>query len=111
MRAASLSLRRTSALSLEQVRIAPRSPWQSPCVERLIGSVRHDCLDHVIVLNQSHLRRLLKAYFAYYHRTRPHLSWDKDAPEPRPVQAPEEGRIVAVPQVGGLHHRYERLAA
>ncbi len=72
--------RRAEALGLEQVRIAPHAPWQSPYVERLIGSVRHDCLDHVIVLNQAHLRRLLKAYIAYYHRTRTHLSLDKDAP-------------------------------
>jgi len=103
--------RRAEALGLEEIRIAPRSPWQSPYVERLIGSVRRDCLDHVIVLNQAHLRRLLKAYFAYYHRSRTHLGLDKDAPESRPVQAPEEGRIVAIPQVGGLHHRYERRVA
>jgi transposase InsO family protein len=103
--------RRAEALGLEEIRIAPRSPWQSPYVERLIGSVRRECLDHVIVLNQAHLRRLLKAYFAYYHRTRTHLGLDKDAPESRPVQAPEEGRIVAIPHLGGLHHRYERLAA
>ena len=102
---------RAQALGLEEVRIAPRSPWQSPYVERLIGSVRRECLDHVIVLNQAHLHRLLKAYFAYYHRSRTHLGLDKDAPEPRPVQGPEEGKIVAVSQVGGLHHRYERLAA
>ena len=87
------------------------SPWQSPYVERLMGSVRRECLDHVIVLNQVHLHRLLKAYFAYYHRSRTHLGLDKDAPEPRPVQGPEEGKVVAFPQVGGLHHRYERLAA
>ena len=99
------------ALGLEEVRIAPRSPWQSPYVERLIGSVRRECLDHVIVLNQAHLHRLLKTYFAYYHRSRTHLGLDKDAPEPRPVQGPDEGKIVALPQVGGLHYRYERLAA
>jgi len=103
--------RRAEALGLEEVRIAPRSPWQSPYVERLIGSVRRECLDHAIVLNQAHLHRLLKSYFAYYHRSRTHLGLDKDAPEPRPVQAPGEGKIVAVPQVGGLHHRYERLVA
>jgi len=103
--------RRAEALGLEEVRIAPHSPWQSPYVERLIGSVRRECLDHVIVLNQAHLRRLLKSYFAYYHQSRTHLSLGKDAPEPRPVQGPQEGNIVAFPQVGGLHHRYERLAA
>jgi len=103
--------RRAEALGLEEVRIAPRSPWQSPYVERFIGSVRRECLDHVIVLNQAHLHRLLKAYFAYYHRGRTHLGLDKDAPEPRPVQGPKEGNIVAFPQLGGLHHRYERRAA
>ncbi len=102
---------RVEALGLEELRIAPGSPWQSPYVERLMGSVRRECLDHVIVLNQVHLHRLLKAYFAYYHRSRTHLGLDKDAPEPRPVQGPEEGKVVAFPQVGGLHHRYERLAA
>ena len=103
--------RRAEALDLEEVRIAPRSPWQSPYVERLMGSIRRECLDHVIVLNQAHLHRLLKSYFEYYHRSRTHLGLDKDAPEPRPVQGPEAGKIVALPQVGGLHHRYERLAA
>ena len=103
--------RRAEALGLEEVQIAPRSPWQSPYVERLIGSIRRECLDHVIVLNQAHLHRLLKAYFAYYHRSRTHLGLDKNALESRPVQGPDEGKIVALIQVGGLHHRYERLAA
>jgi putative transposase len=98
-------------LEVEELRIAPRSPWQSPYVERLIGSVRRECPDHVIVLNQAHLRHVLQRYLAYYHRCRTHLGVDKDAPEPRPVQGPKEGKIVAFPQVGGLHHRYERLAA
>ena len=100
-----------AALGLEQVRIAPRSPWQSPYVERLIGSVRRDCLDHVIVLNQAHLHRVLDSYFTYYHASRTHLGLDKDAPQTRRVQPPEEGKIVAFTQVGGLHHRYERRAA
>ena len=102
---------RAQALGLEEVRIAPRSPWQNPFVERLIGSIRRECLDYVIVFNQAHLKRLLKAYFAYHHRSRTHLGLDKDAPEPRPVQGPGEGKIVAVPLLGGLHHRYERRAA
>jgi hypothetical protein len=75
--------RRAEVLGLEEVRIAPRSPWQSPYVERLMGSVRRECLDRVIVLNQAQLRRLLQAYFAYDHRSRTHLGLDKDAPEPR----------------------------
>jgi hypothetical protein len=78
------------ALGLEEVRIAPRSPWQSPDAERLIGSIRRECLDHVIVLNRAHLYRLLKAYSAYDHRSQTHLALDKDAPEPRAVQGPEE---------------------
>jgi transposase InsO family protein len=102
---------RAQALGLEEVRIAPQSPWQSPYIERLIGSVRRECLDHVIVFNQAHLHRLLESYFSYYHRSRTHLALDKDAPEPRPVQGPEEGNIVATDEVGGLHHRYARLAA
>ena len=102
---------RAEALGLEEVRIAPRLPWQSPYVERLMGSVRRECLDHVIVLNQAHLHRLFKAYFAYNHWSRTHLGLDKDAPQPRPVQGSDGGKIVALPQVGGLHHRYERLAA
>ena len=98
-------------LGLEEVRIAPRSPWQSPYIERLIGSVRREYLDHVIVFNQDHLHRLLESYFSYYDRSRTHLALDKDAPEPRPVRGPEEGKIVSIDEVGGLHHRYERLAA
>ena len=76
-----------------------------------MGLIRRECLDHIIVLNQAHLQCLLKSYFAYYHRSGTHLGLDKAAPESRPVQGPEEGKIVALPQVGGLHHRYERLAA
>jgi hypothetical protein len=76
-----------------------------------VGSIRRECLDHVIVLSEQHLYRILKLYFAYYHRSRTHLSLGKDAPVPRAVQAPEMGKIVELPEVGGLHHRYERLAA
>ena len=101
----------SQALGFEQLRIAPRSPWQSPYVERLIGSLRRECLDHVIVLNRAHLHRVLESYFAYYHGWRTHLGLDKDTPEPRQVQRPKEGKIVAFPEVGGLHHHYERRAA
>jgi putative transposase len=79
--------------------------------ERFIGSVRRECLDHIIVLSASGLRRVLNAYVTYYERSRTHLSLDKDAPIPRPIARHGEGRIVAIPQVGGLHHRYERHAA
>ena len=90
---------------------APRSPWQRAYIERLIGTIRRECLDHVIVLNERSLKHHLKAYCAYYHRTRTHLALDKDCPEPRKVQAPETGPIVSIPELGGLHHRYERRAA
>ncbi|MEP6653180.1 MAG: integrase core domain-containing protein [Myxococcales bacterium] len=90
---------------------APRSPWQNPFVERLIGSIRRDCLDHVVVLGEHHLRRVLASYFAYYHRSRTHLSLSKDAPESRAVMPPNAGPVVELPEVGGLHHRYERRAA
>jgi transposase InsO family protein len=102
---------RAIPLGMEELRIAPRSPSQSPYVERLIGSLRREGLDHVIVFGPAHLRRLLTAYFSYYHWSRTHLALNKDAPEPRQVCGPDRGRIVAFPEVGGLHHRYERLAA
>ncbi len=99
------------AMDIEEVVTAPRSPWQSPYVERIIGSIRRECLNHVIVLNDRHLRRILSCYLDYYHRSRTHLSLGKDSPEPRSARSPGPGKIVAFPQVGGLHHRYERLAA
>ena len=90
---------------------APRSPCQNAYAERVIGSIRRECLDHMIVLNENHLRRLLASYPEYYHRSRTHLSLRKDCPEPRPIQPPGPGKIIAFPQLGGLHHRYERRAA
>lgn len=98
------------SLGIEEVLTAPRSPWQNPYVERLIGSVRRDCLDHVIVLNERHLKRLLRAYFSYYHAARTHLALDKQCPEPRQVQSPERGQVIAFPHIGGLHHAYRRAA-
>jgi putative transposase len=86
-------------------------PLAKPFVERLIGSVRRECLEHVVVLGERHLRRILTAYFAYYHRTRTHLSLDKDAPDGGPIEPPELGGIIRIPEVGGLHHRYVRRAA
>jgi putative transposase len=102
---------RVQAMAIEEVVTAPRSPWQNAYVERIIGSIRRECLDHVIVFDECHLRRMLSAYFEYHHRSRTHLSLAKDCPEPRPVQPPSAGNVVAFPQVGGLHHRYERRAA
>ena len=101
----------TRDMGMEEVLTAPRSPWQNPFVERLVGSIRRECLDHVMVWNERSLRRTLHNYFAYYQRSRTHLALGKDAPEPRPVEPPEQGRVVAIPQVGGLHHRYQRRAA
>ena len=98
-------------MGIQEVLCAPRSPWQSAYVERVIGSIRRECLDHVIVFHESSLRRTLASYFDYYHRSRTHLSLGKDSPEPRPIQPLPMGSVVAVPQVGGLHHRYERRAA
>ena len=103
--------RRIKSLGMDQVITAPRSPWQNPYVERVIGSIRRECLDHVIVLNERHLRRILRDYFDYYHSSRTHLSLNKDPPDPRAVESAEHGNIVALPRVGGLHHRYTRIAA
>jgi putative transposase len=102
---------RVKGMGIGEILTAPSSPWQNPFAERLIGSIRRECLDHVLVLSEPHLRRILTAYVAYYHRARTHLSLDKDAPDVRPVERPEAGRVVALPEVGGLHHRYVRQAA
>jgi len=101
----------TKAIGMEEVLTAPRAPWQNPYVERLVGSIRRECLDHVIVWNQRSLRRTLQSYFAYYERWRTHLALAKDAPDGRAVEKPERGRVIAIPEVGGLHHRYQRHAA
>jgi transposase InsO family protein len=103
--------RAVEVLGIEDVVTAARSPWQNPYAERLIGSLRRECLDHVIVLDEVHLRRILGRYFSYYNATRCHLSLAGDAPEPRGIQEPELGRVVEFPEVGGLHHRYARAAA
>jgi len=102
---------RVEGLGLEQKLIAPRSPWQNPMVERLIGSLRRECFDHVILFNEKHLRRMLTDYLSYYHRHRTHRSLDQDCPEPRAVEPPGQGRIIELPLVCGLHHRYTRQAA
>ncbi len=101
---------RVKHMGIEEVVIAYRSPWQSPYVERLIGSIRRECLNHVIVFNEAHLLRILTEYFAYYHEARSHLSLDRNAPIAREVKPPSRGRVIAIPQVGGLHHRYTRAA-
>jgi transposase InsO family protein len=83
------------------------SPWQNGCVERLIGSIRRECTDHLIVLNEEHLRRILAQFAAYYNHARTHISLGKDAPYTRPIE--RFGRVIAHPILGGLHHRYVRI--
>jgi putative transposase len=103
--------RRVAALGLHEVPIAPRSPWHTAYAERFIGSRRRECLDHGIVLNERHLGRILSDYSRYYNRTRTHLALQKDAPDPRATHERELGEVIAFPEVGGLHDRYERRAA
>jgi putative transposase len=102
---------RVKGMGIAEVLTAPQSPWQNPFVERLIGSIRRECLNHVLVLGERHLRRILTRYLAYYHQARTHLALDKDAPDVRPIELPMAGKIVQLPEVGGLHHRYLRQAA
>jgi len=97
-------------MGIEEVLIGFRSPWQSPYVERLIGSIRRECLDHVIVFGEEHLCCILAEYFTYYHEARAHLSLDRSSPIPRPVFPPAQGKLVAKAYLGGLHHRYTRAA-
>jgi transposase InsO family protein len=99
------------AIGINEVITAVRSPWQNAYAERLIGSIRRECLDHIIVGNERGLRRVLHAYVTYYLRSRTHLSLDKDAPITRRVASRTDGTIVTIPHVGGLHHHYERRAA
>ena len=103
--------RKVASIGLSEVITAPRSPWQNPCVERVIGSIRRECLDHAIILSERHLPRVIKDYVRYYNEARTHLSLDKDAPEGRPVHLPQVGGIVSKPYCGGLHHEYLREAA
>ena len=103
--------RQTHALGVTEVLTAPRSPWQNPYAERVIGSIRRECMNHVIVLGERHLRRILNSYIAYYNKARTHLSLHKDAPDVRPIQLPGQGKVVELARVGGLHHEYVRRAA
>jgi putative transposase len=99
------------AMGIENVVTAPHAPWQNPFVERFVGSARRECFDHVIAFNEVGVRRLTTLYSSYYEQARTHLALDKDAPIPRRVMPPGEGVIVTIPEVGGLHHRYERRVA
>ncbi len=103
-------INRVGAMSIEEVLTAPRSPWQNPYVERLIGSIRRECLDHLIVLGADHLRRTLRSYVDYYHQDRAHQSLDRRPPSGRELEPVENGSVVSLPRVGGLHHRYTRAA-
>ncbi|MFK8081369.1 MAG: integrase core domain-containing protein [Granulosicoccus sp.] len=98
------------SFAIEEVRTAPRSPWKNPYVERLIGSVRRECLNHVIVLNERHLRRQLQSYFTYNQEARTHLSLARRSPRTRAVESPDKGQVIAFPHVGRLHHEYRRAA-
>jgi putative transposase len=102
--------RRVTRMGIRQILTAPRAPWQNPFVERIIGSIRRECLDHFLILNEAHLRRLLRGYIGYYNTARPHQSLNHNSPRPREVQWPALGPVVAIPQVGGLHHLYQRAA-
>ena len=97
-------------MGIQQVLSAPRSPWQRAYVERLIGSIRRECLDHIIVWSENSLRQAL-TYASYYHDWRTHLSLGKDAPRSRRVQSSDAGEVIEIAEVGGLHHHYERRAA
>jgi transposase InsO family protein len=100
-------VRRLRAMGIRDRPTALRSPWQNGFCERLIGSIRRDCLDHVVVFDERHLRHLLRSYANYYNQTRTHLSLNKDSPVTRPIET--VGRILPVPILGGLHHRYVRI--
>ncbi|MBL9139243.1 MAG: transposase [Verrucomicrobiales bacterium] len=104
-------VKRVKGLGIQEKVIAPRSPWQNPIAERLIGSIRRECLDRVIVINERQLRRLIVEYCDYYHRSRTHRSLDQDAPLERAIEPPKVGKVVEFPMVGGLHHLYRRQAA
>ena len=103
-------LRRITNMGIEDTPTSPASLWQNPYVERFIGSIRRECLNHVIVLSEQHLKRIVQDYLDYYHDCRTHLSLDRNAPNPRPIAPPGNGEILAIPRVGGIHHEYRRAA-
>jgi transposase InsO family protein len=103
--------RRIRTLGVKDIVTTPASPWENAYIERVIGSIHREFLDQVIILNERHLRRLLKDYLIYYHEHRTHWGLDKDTPTTREVECRERGKVVALPLLGGLHHRYMRRAA
>ncbi|MFA5866250.1 MAG: integrase core domain-containing protein [Phycisphaerae bacterium] len=101
---------RIKHMGINEVLISPQSPWQNPYAERIIGSIRRECLDHLIVWNERHLMQILEKYFEYYHHARAHQSLGGNSPIPRDIEPPAQGRVISIPMVGGLHHRYRRVA-
>jgi putative transposase len=97
-------------MGIEEIVTAAQSPWQNPYAERLIGSIRRECLDNLIVLGEGQLRRILREYFDYYNQVRPHQSLEKNSPLRREIELPTNGGVISIPQVGGLHHHYRRAA-
>jgi len=95
---------RVENMGIEEVLIAPKSPWQNPYCERVIGSIRRECLDHCIILGENHLCRILKDYVDYYNNC------DRNSPSLRDIEPPSKGKVISIPQVGGLHHVYKRVA-
>ena len=100
-------IRRLRSMGIRDRPTSPRSPWQNSYCERLIGSIRRDCLDHVVVFGERHLRHLLRSYANYYNQNRTHLSLNKDTPASRAIQT--VGSILSLPILGGLHHQYVRI--
>ncbi len=103
-------VQRVNRMGIKEVKIAPKSPWQNAYAERVIGSIRRECLNHFIIFNEKHLLKILDEYVDYYNNCRTHLSLDKNSPMPREVEKPEQGKVTAIPKVGGLHHLYKRVA-
>ena len=101
---------RVTHMGIDEITTAYRSPWQNAYVERVIGSIRRECLDHMIVFGENHLRQILVQYVNYYNTVRTHQSLDDNSPTPRDVEPPENAQVVATPYLGGLHHRYSRAA-
>ena len=97
-------------MQIEEVITAPRSPFQNPYAERVIGSIRRECLDHLIIIGEDQLRRAVRGYFDYYHNSRPHQALERNSPTPREIEALVKGKVIAIAQVGGLRHRHRRAA-
>lgn len=103
--------RRVKGLGTKEIKTAIRAPLMNSFAERVIGTFRRECFDHLIVWSGEHARRLLASYVAYYNSDRTHMSLDKDAPDGRAIEPPVLGKVISLPRVGGLHHRHTRIAA